>query len=193
MLSTVTPEFYVHSVLDIRTGQLLSMGLQSILLDVDGTLKDFREDSFSPQITSWLGELRAAQITLCLLSNGLGRRIERLANQFDIPFVAKALKPFPFGCYRAMKKIGASAQTTVIIGDQIFADVLAGRLAGIRTILVKPTSLEEPWFTSIKRPLERQFLKWMNPCRSLPIASEIAVHLPVLRETPDRITEPMDS
>jgi uncharacterized protein len=168
MLRTFTPQFFVPSVLDIRPVQLLSLGLRNLLLDVDGTLKSFNELSFSPQTVNWIEELKAAKITLCILSNGLGRRIEQLANRLDIPFVPKALKPLPFGCYRAMKKINATSEETAIIGDQLFADVLAGRLAGIKTILVTPTSLEEPWFTALKRPLERRLLHWLRPNPGLP-------------------------
>jgi hypothetical protein len=43
-----------------------------------------------------------------------------------------------------------------------FADVLAGRLAGLFTILVTPLGHHEPWFTRVKRPFERQVLRWMK-------------------------------
>ena len=50
-----------------------------------------------------------------------------------------------------------------MVGDQVFADVLAGRLAGIKCILVRPIHPEEePWFTRIKRPPERLWLKWLE-------------------------------
>ena len=47
-----------------------------------------------------------------------------------------------------------------MVGDQIFADVMAGRLAGIRSILVDPIHPEEePWFTRLKRLPERFVLR----------------------------------
>jgi len=55
-----------------------------------------------------------------------------------------------------------------MVGDQLFSDILAGRLAGLFTILVRPTSAEEPWFTRIKRPVERRVLRRINhPHQSL--------------------------
>ena len=46
-----------------------------------------------------------------------------------------------------------------IVGDQIFADVMAGRLSGIRAILVDPIHPEEePWFTRLKRLPEHAVL-----------------------------------
>ena len=48
-----------------------------------------------------------------------------------------------------------------MVGDQIFADVMAGRLAGLTTILVRPIQPnEEPWFARMKRPLERVVMKY---------------------------------
>ena len=47
-----------------------------------------------------------------------------------------------------------------MVGDQVFADILAGRLAGLKTILVDPIHPEEePWFTRLKRPPERWVLR----------------------------------
>ena len=48
-----------------------------------------------------------------------------------------------------------AADRTAMVGDQVFADVMAGRLAGVFTILVRPIHPEdEPWFTRWKRPWE---------------------------------------
>jgi HAD superfamily phosphatase (TIGR01668 family) len=95
----------------------------------------------------------------------LGRCSERLgplARKLDIPFVAKALKPFPFGCHAALKQLGLPAHRAGLIGDQLFADVLAGRLAGLFTILVTPVGHHEPSFTRLKRPFERGLLHWQK-------------------------------
>ena len=52
-----------------------------------------------------------------------------------------------------------TANRVAIAGDQVFADVMAGQLSGLYTILVKPLSLDEPWFTRLKRPLESLTLR----------------------------------
>ncbi len=50
-----------------------------------------------------------------------------------------------------------------MVGDQLFADVVSGRLAGLACILVRPIHPEqEPWFTRMKRPLERFLLNRMR-------------------------------
>ncbi len=130
-----------------------------MLADVDCTLKRYRADRITPEAAAWLEALRVAGIGVCLVSNGAERRIGRLAEQLDLPFVAQALKPLPIGCRKALRKTGFDRARTAVVGDQLFADVWAGRLAGLTTILVEPIHPEEePWFTRVKRPLERWLL-----------------------------------
>jgi HAD superfamily phosphatase (TIGR01668 family) len=160
MLTLVTPHLRVESVLDLDVGRLRDIGLDSLLLDVDCTLKSYRSEDVRPEVGGWLDELRSAGIGLCLVSNGRGRRIQRFAEKRDLPFVAKALKPLPFKCRAAVRRLDFDPHRTAIVGDQVFADVLAGRLAKLFCILVQPIHPEEePWYTQLKRVLERVLVR----------------------------------
>ncbi|HTU93548.1 MAG TPA: YqeG family HAD IIIA-type phosphatase [Gemmataceae bacterium] len=159
MLSYLAPHLYLSSVLELDADRLSRLGLRGLLLDVDCTLKDHGATEFPAAVHAWVKMLRAAGLRLCLLSNGKPRRIGELARQLELPFVAQAFKPLPRGCVRAMKMLELAPQQTAMVGDQLFADVLAGRLAGLYTILVHPTSPHEPWFTRIKRPIERLLIR----------------------------------
>ena len=134
-----------------------------MLLDVDCTLKRYGAEHFEPGVLEWLDGIRQGGIILCLLSNGRGKRIGRVAEQLQLPFVARACKPLPLGCRKAMRMIGASPGRTAMVGDQLFADIIAGRLAGLTSILVRPIRPEEEhWFTRMKRPAEQLLLGWMK-------------------------------
>src|SRR3990172_2674058 len=160
MFRLLVPHLQVESVLDLTVERLRELELSALLLDVDCTLKRYRADCVSAEVAAWLDGLRAAGIGMCLLSNGLGKRIGRFAETLDLPFVAKAGKPLPFGCRAAIRKMGFDRRRTAIVGDQLFADVMAGRLAGVTSILVRPIRPEEePWFTRLKRPVERLLLR----------------------------------
>jgi len=162
LIRFLTPQLRVETVLELGPDRLRAMGLDALLLDVDGTLKRYRRQRPAPAVAAWIESLRTAGFKLCLLSNGRGRRIGQFARQVEIPAVCRACKPLPYGCRRAMRMLGAAANRTAIIGDQVFADVMAGRLAGVFTILVRPIHPEEePWFTRLKRPLESRFLRWL--------------------------------
>ena len=58
------------------------------------------------------------------------------------------------GKMRAVKAMGAAKSETLVVGDQIFTDVMAGNLAGIRTVLVEPFHLEKTWTFRLKRRVE---------------------------------------
>jgi uncharacterized protein len=161
LFSYLAPTIRLDSVLELTPAKLHSLGLQGLLLDVDCTLKDYHADDLSTDVLAWSQELGAAGIRQCLLSNGKSKRIEKFARCLKIPFVAKAFKPMPFGCYAGLKKLTLPKARVAVVGDQLFADILAGRLARLFTILVRPTSAAEPWFTRIKRPIERKVLRWM--------------------------------
>jgi uncharacterized protein len=160
MLQLFSPHLRLENVWELTPRRLEELGIRSLLLDVDCTLTRYHTYAVAPEVAAWIAELRAAGVGLCLLSNGLRPRIERFAGKIGLPFIARALKPLPLGCWRAIRQMGFSRRETAIVGDQIFADVMAGRLAGLTSILVRPLHPEEePWFTRIKRPLERLLLR----------------------------------
>ena len=159
MFKFLLPEVRVESVLELTAARLGELQLEALLLDVDCTLKRYRAKEVAPEVAEWIRRTRAAGVGLCLVSNGRGPRIARFAAGLDLPFVALAMKPLPWGCWRAARKLGFPRRRTAMVGDQLFADILAGRLAGLRTILVRPIHPEEePWFTQLKRPWERRLL-----------------------------------
>ena len=154
------PNLILDSVLDITPELLQKHGLRSLLLDVDSTLKRYRATEIPPENTRWIESLQEVGIRFCILSNGREHRIRPLAEQMGIPFVAPAMKPTPFGCRSAIMSLEFDHQATAIVGDQVFADILAGKLAKIFTILVTPIHPEEErWYTRIKRPFEKWVLR----------------------------------
>ena len=159
MLAVLTPHWQLDSVLDLSVERLQRSGRTGLLLDVDCTLKDYGSHVISAPVLNWIETLRRGGIRMCVLSNGRMSRIEPLANRLRIPFVARAFRPFPFGCWAALRLLELPPEQTAIVGDQVFADVMAGRLARLLTILVRPTTHVEPIWTRIKRPLERFVLK----------------------------------
>ncbi|MEN6407843.1 MAG: YqeG family HAD IIIA-type phosphatase [Thermoguttaceae bacterium] len=160
MFHLLTPDCRVKRVEELTLERLRSWGLRALLLDVDCTLTRYREPTVPAAVADWMKTLQAGGVSLCLVSNGLEPRIREFAARLDLPYVARAMKPLGRGVRAAMRKLDAKSAETAMVGDQLFADVLAGRMAGLRTILVEPIHPEEePWFTRLKRPPERFFLR----------------------------------
>jgi hypothetical protein len=162
MLKLLTPHLQLASVLDIGPDMLCALGVEGLLLDLDETLKPYYENSFRPEIVAWVEQMKREHVRLCLVTNGMAGRVGPLAERLGIEYVSWAAKPFPHGVRAGFAKLGLDRTRVALVGDQIFADVIAGRLAGVFTILVRPTSPREPWNTRIKRPLERFLLRRLS-------------------------------
>lgn len=159
MLRLVTPHVQVTRVTDIDVPFLRERSLEGVLLDLDNTLREHRGPTTSSEVRTWLREIQSAGIRCCLFSNAREHRLKVAAADLGLPYVASACKPLPIRCLLGLETLGTSRERTAIIGDQIFADILAGRLAHLYTILVEPVSDHEPWFTRLKRPVERRVLR----------------------------------
>jgi hypothetical protein len=160
MSHCLTPHVLIDSVLDLGIPQIRALELEAIILDVDCTLKSYSAATCTPEVTAWVATLLEAGLRVCLVSNGREGRIARFAEGLGVPYIAKAFKPMPWGVLAAMRRLGARREQTAMVGDQLFADILAGRLAGVLTILVRPIRPEEePWFTRLKRRPETFLLR----------------------------------
>jgi len=150
------PHYRLETVTQLTVERLEDWGIRSLLLDVDSTLKYYGAKELTVKVAAWLETMKLSGVGLCIVSNGAARRIGPFAESIGVPFVAPALKPFPYGCRKAMRQMNFDPQTTAMVGDQLFADIVAARLAGITAILVEPISPElEPLWTRMKRPFEK--------------------------------------
>ena len=99
-----------------------------------------------------------AGLKICLLSNTKSYRVAYYALQLGVPYVGVALKPSRQAAQRRhAPPAGPAPSDTVIIGDQIFTDILLGRRMGLYTILVKPLAMKEQFWMRMVRRLERIF------------------------------------
>ena len=158
MLRYFHPDFIVDSVTEFDVAWLQSLAVRGLLLDVDGALKPHYSTEILPDVAAWIHTLQHAGFKLAFFSNGLAERIAPLAASVDVQVFANCCKPLPFKCRRAITEMQLTPKQTLILGDQLFTDVLCGRLVGTQTAYVRPLSPTEPFYTSIKRPFERLIL-----------------------------------
>ncbi len=162
MFKLLMPHLQIESVLKIHAEMLRALGVEGLLVDLDCTLKDYYSNEFSAQVVAWVEEMKREQVGFCILTNGRSGRVTPLANRLNVACVPWATKPLRRGIRAGISKLGLDRTRVAMVGDQLFADVLAGRLAGVFTILVKPTTTHEPWITRLKRPLERLVLRALS-------------------------------
>ena len=151
---------YVAALPLVDVDALVRDGVRLVLLDRDNTCVP-RDARVAPaEVTAWLDRARDAGLALCLVSNNFhSSQVGRTARELGVEVVDHAMKPAPFALARAMRLMGASREETVMIGDQVFTDVAAGNLAGVRTVLVRPQSRSDLWYTHVFRVFERLALR----------------------------------
>lgn len=160
----VRPDRYFAriSCIDIAR-DLRAQGVDSILVDIDNTIRSRETHDVPRDVVVWLEFVRASGIGVCLLSNNWHANVIDVAARLDVPLVRKACKPLPFSYGAACRKVGGTRRGTVVIGDQLCTDVLGARLAGMRAYLVRPLSDVDLSHMARLRSFERALLGEMEP------------------------------
>jgi HAD superfamily phosphatase (TIGR01668 family) len=141
--------------------------MRGIALDLDNTVVPWHTTALSPAVADWVSKLRAGGVRLCLLTNNYGAQAFAVARALGIPLVKGALKPAPPAFRRALLALETPAEKSAVIGDQLFTDVLGGKLLGMRTVLVKPIGRRELPTTKLLRLLEAPVLAKLRRCGRL--------------------------
>jgi uncharacterized protein len=134
---------------------LAGWGVRGAVVDLDNTLVPWNTTDVAAPVMRWIEDVRAAGIAICLLTNNYARRAVEVAQRLEVAIIKGALKPSPLAFVGALRRLGIAAAQGVVVGDQIYTDVLGGKLVGMRAVLVTPLSTREFPTTKIVRWLER--------------------------------------
>ena len=134
----LAPVQSVHCLTDIEPADLVKAGKKLVLVDVDNTLVEWRSEDIPLTTAGWLTLVKAAGLKICIISNTKKiERLRRLAKAMDIPFLVGRFKPSRSMFQQALKDFNAKPQEAVMIGDQLFTDVLGANRTYIDAIWVK--------------------------------------------------------
>lgn len=159
-MSLLEADRYFGSVDQIPLGLLGDWGTRAVLLDRDNTCFPRSTWQVPQEVRDWVDAVREAGISLCMISNNFhGQEVRASAAELGMGCVHHAMKPAPFAVDAALVRLGVPREQAVLVGDQVFTDMLAGNLAGVRTILVRPQSRRDLWYTQLFRVGERLVLR----------------------------------
>lgn len=150
----IYPKAYFKSVDKITIEFLKENDIKALILDVDNTLIDYYKN-MSDATRNWAKSLKEKGIKLYILSNTNHKeKVEKVANELDIPYELFAKKPFKSGFLRVQKELKEESKNIGVVGDQIFTDIIGGNKCKMYTILVDPVTTKDYWYTAWKRPIE---------------------------------------
>lgn len=155
-MKLLKPEAICRYLTDITPATVRALGCKAVLIDADNTSSyDLTTDPL-PGTEDWVRAMNAAHIPVLLLSNAKTERAKVLADRYGIPVVGMAAKPSPHGYWRAAWVLRTSPRHLLMLGDQLFTDVLGANLAGCKSIWVQPYARDQrKWYFFFKRKLEQ--------------------------------------
>lgn len=161
-MANLRPDVYIQSYKTLDIQALTGRGIQVLLCDIDNTLAPIGQTKCPPAVLQFFRQLKQAGITPVLFSNNTSSHIEEVLEGHGVENIASfCCKPLPFSLKKVMKAQNVQPEQTAILGDQIFTDLLCGKLSGITTVLTDPLSRQERNDTKLMRLLEKPVYRWL--------------------------------
>lgn len=158
---SLVPNRVLECVYDLSPQSLQASGIKLVLADLDNTLAPYGQALPSPALAAWRDALAQCGIQLFVVSNSRkSRRCPDFCSALGVPYVRHAGKPGAKGFHEALSQTGLEPRQALMVGDQIFTDILGANRAGVFSVLVKPIA----WGGN---PLRRLRYALETPFRSL--------------------------
>ena len=148
MLGLFCPQGFAPDVWAIDFAALRRAGYEGLLFDVDNTLVPHGADP-TPETDALFAELNRLGFRCLILSDNGPDRLRRFLKNVDADFIDNAGKPRKRGYREALRRLGLPPEKVVMIGDQVFTDVLGANRCRIPT----KTSNGRKAYRKHRRPL----------------------------------------
>ncbi|WP_288235178.1 YqeG family HAD IIIA-type phosphatase [uncultured Prochlorococcus sp.] len=124
-------------IYNISQSELQKKGINSLLLDVDGTLVNRKSNMIPKAVKNWIIESKKLFSLYLISNNPSKKRIAKIAKELNLRYKYNASKPRKKVTLSAINEIGRDPKNIAIIGDRIFTDIIVGNRCDIKTVLVK--------------------------------------------------------
>ncbi|GAF65997.1 YqeG family HAD IIIA-type phosphatase [Alkalihalobacillus trypoxylicola] len=162
MFKNLFPNQYVKSIYEINLTELKELGIKGVITDLDNTLVEWDRALATTEVKEWFKTIEKLDMKITIVSNNNERRVKAFSDPEKVVYIHSAKKPMRRSFLRASKEMGLKPSEVVVVGDQIFTDVLGGNRAGLQTILVVPVAKTDGFFTRFNRKMERVVLNQMR-------------------------------
>lgn len=172
-LKAICPDEAFHSLQEIDLEAVAQAGKKLVLLDVDNTLLPWRSEDIPKETLEWIQKGKDCGLQFCILSNTRNtERLQRLAGEMGLQYMNGRFKPSPAMYRQALEEFGFEPGQALMIGDQLFTDILGANRTGIETMWVKPMHKREFVGTKVSRMGERlvrnRLYRFLDPYDEIP-------------------------
>ena len=164
MLPWLRPNEFADSLFKINFERLYKTGFRAIILDIDDTLVPKHVNEIYPAVIDFIESLKSIGFKICLTSNNRHPlRVEYIGKNLGLPFSSLSLKPLPMAFDKALATLDAKPEETLVIGDQLFTDILGGNIKKLYTIFVEPMTKETFFLRQWMRGIEEWLIsRWQG-------------------------------
>ena len=149
------PDYNLNKIYDIPAEELKNAGIKAILLDLDSTVMASKSGKYFPETLEWFDKM-SKDFKLVIVSNNKNPEYLKKAKEAT-PFlvIGDAQKPKTKGIEEALKLLDVTSEQAVMVGDRPLTDILAGKNAKMKTILVQSITYEQ-------ESLLVHFVRWLE-------------------------------
>ena len=127
---SIFPSTSANSVLQLII-KIKCLGYKAIIFDIDSTLVPHGNDT-NKEIENLFKYLHELGIKTLLLSNNSEKRISTFNRNINtLLYLCKA------NYLKALKMLDVNSSEVILIGDQLFTDIMGANLCNIKSVLVK--------------------------------------------------------
>ena len=167
MKNPFMPDLIKETIYDIDFDELLSTGTKLIIFDIDNTLAPYEMPEPDSKLHDFFEMLKHKGFIFAFASNNNGDRVEIFNNELGAYYISNAKKPFTKAFRQILEKYNEAPQEAVGIGDQIFTDICAANLCGMKSIMVFPIKDKTTLFFRFKRFMEKPFIWHYNKTKGV--------------------------
>lgn len=161
MISRLCPTFLADSAYDIDYAKLYGRGFRALIFDIDNTLVPHGADA-TPQAEDLLRNLRTMGFKVLLLSDNNRARVRQFNHSIHAPYIYDAHKPSPRAYKKAVQMIGVKPAEAIVVGDQLFTDILGANRARLASVFVRYIGYGQPGWKGWRRLAENIVLAFIK-------------------------------
>ena len=156
----IKPDYTFDDIYSVDFEQLKKNGINVLLFDLDSTVMPSKSAKFPKEVLELFERLKK-DFKLAIVSNNKNETyINSARSQVDFEVVSNAKKPDKKAILDCIEKLNETPCNTAMIGDRPLTDILAGKFAGTKTVLVDSiTRNTEAKIVRFVRALERLVIK----------------------------------
>ena len=141
MFKLPIPYRMVRNIYEIKPEFLKKEGIRLLLMDLDNTMAPYHIHVPSAGLKAWVSSMKEEGIEIFILSNNRGSRPKVFAEALGVEWVNRAKKPSVKVMDRVLGRKCLPREQVMLVGDQIYTDMLCAARGHIRGICVKPICL----------------------------------------------------